>query len=632
MAFALNYNFSKYPELKWGYNDLNGDGINDTLFTEWNGKKMVFISDNGRLPWGEDVEKRDWDAYLNMAFNVDSNPPLLWNEERATWGSYTIMVDKDGCGRFDSYKDFYYKVLDINGDGAPEAEYYHLTDYPGFMQPVLYSNKLHVILNGERDISHINFKDFFYAEEQEYGAGGKYFMNVHGSGFFLNSYSPDPKNSWENPIAWYDFDFDGRTNMVMRVGDTNSKDNIYRGDANEFEVAFELNSNTNEEKYHSLDMQLTYYNYKANGVSYQPFVDCIKGLKFLPGTEFLSENRAKMRSEIIRKYIPYLDGYKIGTDFEKWDGVWLIFDEDDDDNRWEEMFARHETEVNASGNWYIYSDRIGDRIEWDMDFKGEGKLYIGKFDGRIHLYHSEQAFWDIDYFSTYKGSADRVDTDEGIEPPAGLKYPRVRYSDTDDDGFIDTIEYMTVEYMHEKETERIYKTVKLADFCEADELKCQLIDPRVDSEITNWSLEKWNGMPFTEEDFKNTACKKAYEKFYALYGKVGNSLWSDAQKLYSCAKAHGLNMSEQLDKNVKINYTKEEQAQLKDILVPEGYSRHLNGESRRDRYNNGYWLKEKVFADILKFSQLNTSTLEKYYYTNNIDRLCEYITNGTANG
>ena len=198
-----------------GFYDLNGDGVMDTLAFSYLGHSAMFISDNGTLPWGEEPSE-GWEAYFKSAYYA-GEPKNPWNEERASWGSYTLLIDKDDCGRFDSPGDFCYRAFDLNGDGAPEAEYYHL--FPG-EDWCPYSNKFVVNLNGERDLSYLDFLSLSYPDEQLYDAGGKYRMNVHGSGFFVNSYSAYPETSWEAPIAWYDFDFDGKTNMVMRVGDT----------------------------------------------------------------------------------------------------------------------------------------------------------------------------------------------------------------------------------------------------------------------------------------------------------------------------------------------------------------------------------------------------------------------------
>lgn len=631
-ALALNYDWAQHTRLKWGYNDLDGDRIPDTLVTVWNGKTIVFVSDDGKLPWRTEDERRDWNAYFNESFNVGQEPPSMWNPIRKNWGNYTILVDRDGCGRLDSPGDFYYKAIDWNRNGAPEAEYYHL--FPGQMP---WSNKFHVNLSGEPDMSYLDWKNFYYADEQRYLPGGKYIMNVHGNGFFLNSYSKNPQRAWENPIAWYDFDFDGHTNMVMRCADVHTDagkqtnlcegNEIYRGDLSEFEMSFELNGNTSPTKYHSLDMQLTFYQYTGVGPSYIEYADRVPGMKGLPEAEFLSEKLLWTRQETVRRYWPYMDGFKLATEFPGWQGVWLLFDEDDDDCRWEEMFSKHEE------GWTGYSDRIGDRIEVDSDYGGKGMLYIGKFDGRIHLHHAETAFWDIDYLGLYKGSMDRKGTDEGPEPPAGLRYPRVRYSDRNGNGFIDTIEYMTVEYGREATTERIERTVSLIEFGEGAELApdiCELFDPRVTAPLSGWRLDTWDGNPLRKSDFAGTPNRAAYDRMMALYTRVNEQMWRDAQKLYRTAKRHGLNTSENADRDLKLTYAKAELAALTELTVPPGYSRHLSGKTRRDRYNNGFWLKEKVFADILAHSGMDASTLKRLYYMGKMDELCKYIDHHTV--
>lgn len=619
----LRYDVS--PKLKWGYNDLNHDGAPDTLVTTWNGKTTVFVSDAGKLPWSGEDESRDWNAYFNKAFNVGKEPPEMWNEMRAHWGSYTILVDRDDCGRLDSPGDFYYKAIDLNGDGTPEAEYFN--PFPGQIvwAPSPYSSKLHINFDGEPDMSYLNFGAFTYEDEQRYLAGGKYIMNVHGSGMFMNSYRKGTANSWENPIAWYDFDGDGRTNMVMRAADTHPEEVGHRGDLGEFEVAFELNSNTGPQRWHSLDMQLTFYNYGGRGLDYTAYVDRIPRLEGMKDAEFLSENIASTRLQILRRHMPYMDGYRIGMEFPGWEGVWLLFDEDDDDCRWEEMFGRYEPAASGAS---VYSDRIGDRFEHDSDYKGKGKLYVGRFDGRIHLYHAEFAMWDIDDRGLYKGSIDRKGTNEGPEPPTGLRYSRVRYTDTNGNGFIDKIEYLTAEYGNEAATEKVEKTISLLDFADATHPTpdvCDLADPRVDAPLTGWSVAKWNGKPLRPSDFDGTPVKAGYDKMRGLYAGVADRMWSDAHLLYTTAKDLGLNRSESLDSDVKTSYTKDELAALRSLDVTRGYSRNLSGKTRREKYNNGFWLKERVFADILRYSGLDRKPLERLYYTGGIVELCRYL-------
>ena len=624
----LKYDAVKFPKLEWGFNDLNNDGVPDALVTIWNEKVIVFVSDNGKLPWGKDAENRDWNEYFNKAFNAGSEPPQTWNEERAKWGNYTILVDRDGSGRFDGNEDFYYKAMDLNGDGAPEAEYYHLFPAPGS-----WSNKLHVNLNGERDMSFLNWKTFYYDEEQRYLPGYKYINNVHGSGFFLNSYSKDVRTAWETPIAWYDFNFDGKTDMVMRAADVividgvlpyQSRDKSYSGTLGEYEISFELNKNTSDKKWHSLDMQLTFAKYSGPGMDYKKFEDKVEKIKGLPEATFLSEKMLSTRQQVTRYYLPYLDGHKFATEYEGWEQVWLLFDEDDDDCRWEEMFGKHEP------GWVGYADRIGDRIEVDSDYGGKGKLYVGRFDGRIHLYHAEKCFWDIDYYALYKGSWDRVNTEEGPVPPDGLRYPKVRYLDENKNGFIDTIEYLTVERKGESEiNEKLISRVSLLDLVGDDEKNtidvCELIDPRVEAKPCGWKLETWDGKPLKVKDFEGTPNKEIYDKMTALYSGVAENMWLSATKLYDTAKKCGLNKSENAEDAPEPERTKEALAQLKEIGTPHGYAKLIKAESLREKYHNGYWLRELVFADILEHSGLDLRILQKYYYTGKIDELCEYV-------
>lgn len=118
---------------------------------------------------------------------------FISDEGRLPWGSYTLLVDKDEDGKFDTPGDYCYRAFDINGDGMPEAECYHL--FPGEAW-CPYSNKLHISLAGDRRMSYLNFETLTYPNEQAYDEGFEYRMNVQGSGFFMNSYSAHPDLSW----------------------------------------------------------------------------------------------------------------------------------------------------------------------------------------------------------------------------------------------------------------------------------------------------------------------------------------------------------------------------------------------------------------------------------------------------
>ena len=102
-------------------------------------------------------------------------------------------------------------------------------------------------------------------------------------------------------------------------------------------------------------------------------------------------------------------------------------------------------------------------------------------------------------------------------------------------------------------------------------------------------------------------------------------MWRSAKLLYDCAVRHGLNVSEGMDADLRTEYSREELLSMKEYCVPKGYSRHLSGGTLREQYHNGFWLREKVFADICACDMLDRFTLEKYYYTARYAELCSYI-------
>jgi hypothetical protein len=339
------------------YEDLSGDGTIDTLHTLWNGKRVVVIDEGGNFLQQWQKSARDPANALTQAFSAGADPPVVWNPVRANWGSYLLLADNDGDGEFGGTADFYYRVVDINKDGSPELEYFCASKV---VETV-------VNLNGERDFKLLNFAAFAYGNEHRYAEGGKYYQNIHGSGFFLNTriHWGDVSLAWETPIAWYDFNHDGFTDMVMRIADEGYPTHDLQGQSgrvHEAEFAFELNGELGRDKWHSLDCQLTYTAYWTPGLPLTNYVDDINALPAPAyARKFFGSGWEQMGRESRRFYLPYLDGYKIATDFEEWVGAWWIWDEDDDDNRWEEMFARNEKYSDVK----IFSDKLGDRVEFD---------------------------------------------------------------------------------------------------------------------------------------------------------------------------------------------------------------------------------------------------------------------------
>ncbi len=628
-------------DLPLGLTDLNGDGRADLLRFQWNGKQAVLIDEAGRFPWPDDAGNSgsfDWEGYFNRAFDVKSRP-TAWNPLRQGWGSHTILVDVNDDGVFDSPGDLHYSVVDIDGDGQGEVLYF-------IGGPNVY---VFFALNGEPDLMDTNnifagyaFKFESLSPVRKPGQVGPINVtNHHGSGFHL-THDPgeavwggdslagrmtrfDPASVWwESPIAWYDFDGDGRTNMVVRAVD--GRPGLPRGAdgrVQEFEIAFELNGNTTPLRQQSLDMQITFTAYRKGGLEFADFEDDLAFLRGREDADFLFTAMPQWRTQTRRKLIPYLDAYRIGTDHRDWEGVWLLFDEDDDDCRWEEMFSAHEDGSDGGSNLYYFADKLGDRWEVDRDFSGRGRLYVGRFDGRIHLYGAERGQWSVDYHALFKYVYD--EPPYGPVPPEGLLYDLVKYADANGNGFIDRIEYCTAQFGREAQTLIVHRVIDLTAFGDNADV-CPLIDLQVDAPLTGWRVSKWDGRPLTLEQLNESPCGAGFDKIKRLYQQVADAMWDSATKLYAAAKAAGLTVREN-EPECAVGpqwsaRSPEDRLTLTDVTMRPGYASLTSAPDLRARYHRGYWLREKVFADILdQTPQDEHDALCRLYYTGRIDDL-----------
>jgi hypothetical protein len=126
-----------------------------------------------------------------------------------------------------------------------------------------------------------------------------------------------------------------------------------------------------------------------------------------------------------------------------------VFDEDDDCNRWERVELYEPKDLFATGrekgglDHNGQADVVGDRGEFDADFSGKGQLYVGRFDGKIHLFGAEWGAWRIDQtaysFQGFGGQYNRWRPGRLQKEPE--KFATVKYEDTDGNGFLDKIGY-----------------------------------------------------------------------------------------------------------------------------------------------------------------------------------------------
>lgn len=120
----------------------------------------------------------------------------------------------------------------------------------------------------------------------------------------------------------------------------------------------------------------------------------------------------------------------------------FLYDEDDDCKRWESVELLEPKDIFTTGTRKggiddnPQSDAAGDRGEWDMDASGDGNLYIGKFDGRLHLFGAEWGCCRKDQNAMAYQGYDRGWLNKDLE-----RFATVKYTDRDNNGFIDYIEY-----------------------------------------------------------------------------------------------------------------------------------------------------------------------------------------------
>jgi hypothetical protein len=250
-----------------------------------------------------------------------------------------------------------------------------------------------------------------------------------------------------------------------------------------------------------------------------------------------------------------------------WKTMYLVFDEDDDDHRWErvEMYypmhgfgGPEDVDPWSAKRWrqgnyarlnmveeggrpglagHPQADSLGDRGEFDRDNSGGGQLYVGIFDGKLHLAGAEWGAWTVDRNAEYHGGWKAPSP----KPQAPRVEEVVRYTDTDANGFLDTIEYD-------------YDGDRSIDF------KVSLLDYRTPggpvpdvAPLVDTHAEGWQGL-------------------HRLFTRIANQAWQEALDVYRAAWRRGLTTPEM--------------------------DRLANGSSVGERYANAYWIKEHAFRQI----------------------------------
>jgi hypothetical protein len=183
------------------------------------------------------------------------------------------------------------------------------------------------------------------------------------------------------------------------------------------------------------------------------------------------------------------------------------------------------------------ADSLGDRGEWDRDNSGGGKLYVGVFDRKFHLAGAESGAWLVDKNAEYHG---------GVKTPSPKPLaPRVeevvKYTDTDGNGFLDTVEY---DYEGDR---KVDLKVSLLDYKTAARPHPDVV-PLIDTQ-----REGWKGL-------------------HEQYRRAAEQSWQEALQVYRAAWRRGL-------------------------TTPETDALSF-ASTVGERHDHAYWLKEKLFRGI----------------------------------
>ena len=531
------------------YIDLNGDGKPDAI-------KSVTVNDTPILWLDDDANMKEGDIEGDMINDC-------------------LLIDRNKDGIYGGQGDLIIDWVDTDDDGKADMQI--VIEYPKKNTGEVWPNGHYMImrdLDKDNIFNYINWNDFslrcwdkngvcdFY---EDY-SGQTMFMKIHTSTYDIK----DLRLNWENPFLLYDEDGDGLTEMAIRfvdspkIKDRSKPSNSYvnrqlEGRIDWVSMAVDLDNDNGPGNEFDFDFTI---GFQGKGFDYTDQVHKVNNLRGMPEADkFFMDPRYRQLTEFL--YPDHKSAKEMIFKRGEWSRVNFVYDEDDDCGRWERVEFYDPLDPFKIGwkNGGIdnnkQSDAAGDRGEWDMDNSGKGKLYVGKFDGRLHLYGAEWGCWRIDQNANYYQGWDRMWM--GMDRQPG-KFGTVKYTDKDDNGFFDYIEY---DLDGDKKFEMTIdlKALGLDD-------RCELIDIST---------------------FK-------YKDYTSMMKKMSKSMWKNAMTAVQVAHKY----------NVQTLW----------------YAKLMQALSVRQQYNNGYWLQFYIYKDLehtfmQKGDQEKLKQLTVAYYSGN---------------
>jgi hypothetical protein len=572
----------------------------------WNHKTTLLPY---RLPLPEDMESfkridldKDGDPDLIRYTILDSIPvmwiddddDMRWTDIEGDMDNDCLLLDKNKDGRFAGPWDISVDWNDEDSDHIADMQFIIENNNPDERHGFDWRSNLMMIIDDEKD-GIFNYIDWnlMVMRPWEHNGLANFFTDYHGNTLFTKMSTSsfrisDFRFSWENPFIFWDYDNDGMSEMALRMIDLphfrpdSSDDPLFTGLDDKIDVlyskkisyvavTYDLDNDNGQGNEFDFDLSLCF---QGEGFDYSDQVNKYKSMRGLPEADtLLYDPTWRQLTELVfpnRKTALDLT-YNRG----KWDRCRLIFDEDDDCNRWErvefydpgKLFITGMNKGGLDNN--SQADAIGDRGEFDLDFSGMGDLYIGGFDGRIHLFGAEWGAWRIDQtafsFQGFGGLYDLWSYSRLQYEPG--KFGTVKYLDTDGNGFFDQLKY-------DLDGDTLFeRTVSLTDL-------------QID--------DKQSIIKTSELD---------YSGFQSVFTTITEDNWSRAKKAIDIAHSFGLST--------------------------DWYAFWKHPRTLQEKYDYAFWLNFYIYNDLL-FLALNRGNnelallIEKAYYSGNWDLLSNF--------
>jgi hypothetical protein len=558
--------------------DVDNDGKPDILERWWNGKRVRWLDENG---------------------------DMLPTDTRGDQVGDVMQIDKNGDGLYDSPLDINIKWADNDGDGRADLQAF-VTQGREWSNGKYDPGESHwmIFIDVEKDgvLGWLDWQNYDFGNDNwGYTGTTDWLPDYNGNAVFLKVHRPpqslpDPRLNWENPFAFFDFDNDGASEMAIRwldpVPPLDKDVTKLSGVLSEAFATFDLDNDSTKGNETDYDMSLR--GAGGPGIPYRSFVHKYPALKGNPKFDGCFQwNNWRKIDELM--YMPHEKSYD-SFFTARWASMYFVFDEDDDDHRWERVemyYPMHgfggpkEIDLYSTKKWrrgnyaelamvapnerpgisgHPQADSLGDRGEFDEDNSGGGKLYVGVFDRKLHLAGAEWGAWTVDKNAEFHGGSKTPSP----KPIAPRVEEVVKYTDTDQNGFLDTIEY---DYDGDR---TIDLRVSLLDYRTAGNPHPDVV-PLIDTH-----KERWQGLN-------------------ALFTKIANQSFQEALTVYRAAWRRGLTTPE-IDKLA-------------------------SASAIGERYDHGYWLKEKIFREIR--ARIRQTPLEKeltrLYYTGQFEEYARRI-------